>query len=256
MVFPIHLAKSEPPLFDPTDSPSAEAWFPATPAAELLVVSIEAVKDVCKLTEGLDPADPGRDRRGLTLLSPPVVSLMENALRLHRVIGSLDRRAWPISDRNNLIEHGRQLRRLVNGRLRQLRNRRAAHHDPRSLGGTSAAPVATLELLVPPFGSALVVLLLLLNDGTPFSWTRRPDVTLGKVFQIIHDQPVAFSFELDEENRPTRLLTGEITTDPRQLAKAEILRGVHAHNFLASHATPRLPALTVTETNTPHPNRS
>ena len=80
MPVPIYLAKSDPSVYDPTDCTAPDGWFPACPEAALLVVCVEAIKDIVRLTDGLDRNSPAADRRGITLLSVPIVSIRPRGL--------------------------------------------------------------------------------------------------------------------------------------------------------------------------------
>ena len=171
---PVETKRPVPKLYDPIDGPESDRWFPEGKPARLLIVCVQACKDILKLGVSLSPQRPSFDRRGMTLLATPVLSLVENTIQLHKVLGREDRSKWSHRDLETFTRFGRQLRKDTEGPLRKLRNVRSGHHDATKLEPDSA-PRSTPEVLLPPLAHALLVLTLAFNHEHAFQWIRVPD---------------------------------------------------------------------------------
>src|SRR5690606_17719785 len=90
---PILLGK-DVALFDPTESPGDDTWRPSNESSSLLVACLEAVKDIDRSIAGLDREVPLADRRGLTMMVTPLVSLLDNLEKLRALLGREDRSHW------------------------------------------------------------------------------------------------------------------------------------------------------------------
>lgn len=224
-------------LYDPVEAPEDERWFPAGNAAELLVACLQACKDVVKISSSLAPSRPSADTRGLTLLATPVLSLVENSIRLQKSLGSEDRGHWPESDRGHFNRCGKKLRRDADGPLRKIRSKRSAHHDANALG-PGGAPHATAEIVVFPLGHALFLLTLCLNHEGVFTWTRFPDKNAPDEMEYFLQVATRFKtiVEADGARHPRNILSLTIRKDPRYQALATLEATIAVYNQLVKDA--------------------
>jgi hypothetical protein len=162
--------ESGPGLYDPTDATAEDLWFPANDVTALLVTCLEACKDITRLAQALAGEKPTADRRGMTLLSTPILSLVENTVRLHKRLGLEDRSHWPAKDIEKFRRRTKQLKRHQQSALRRLRSTRAAHHDAGKLGEKSGVPKPRPEVILPPLTDAILILILCLNHERTFYW--------------------------------------------------------------------------------------
>lgn len=226
-----------PGLYDPTEAPESDRWFPEGQASFLLVACIQACKDILKIGGALDAARPSMDRRGLTLLATPVLSMVDNAVMLQRFLARKDRSSWPPKDQEAFTRFGRELRKASEGPLRKLRNTRSGHHDPRFLG-PDTAPRPTPELLLPPLAYALLVLTLALNHEEVFTWIRVPDETKPDEIDYFLNVATRIRTVKDTEGhyRPREILQMTLTKDPRLEAFESIEATIALHNRLTTDA--------------------
>lgn len=219
------------PLINPVDGADERHWFPASEAARRLLACIQGCLDVEALCTGVNRH--ASNARMLGLLTIPVVSLAENVLGLRRHLGREDRSKWPEAKRDELRDSARALERLLQGRLRQYRNRRAAHHDPDFVADVRHTPTQpSLELIAEPLGLAIVVLGLLFNHDGVFVWNRYPDPSAPDlVEQTTVTGPMSIRFKvIDGEVR--ELLSIALATDPRHEAFETLVRAATAYNRL------------------------
>lgn len=226
-----------PGLYDPTEAPEPDLWYPASPAAKLLVACLQACKDILRIGAILDQRRPSADRRGMTLLATPVMSLIDNTVVLHGLLGREDRTSWPPSDQTSFEVFAKKLRKLAHGPLRDLRRTRSAHHDADKLGPDSV-PRATPEVVLPPLAQALLVLTLTLNHEGVFTWTRIPDETKPDEIELFIEAAARFRTVKDDEGyrRPREILRLTITKDPRLEAFESIDATITLYNHLVQDA--------------------
>lgn len=118
------------------------------------------------------------------MLATPVFSLVEHVVALQRLLGRRDRHDWAARDRENFTRVARSLRKLMKGRLKTLRDKRSAHHDTDAVHPGSNVPSATADVLLPPLGHALLVLMLALNHDVTFGYYRVPDASKPREMQV------------------------------------------------------------------------
>ncbi len=226
-----------PGLYDPTEAPEPDLWYPASPAAQLLVACLQACKDILRLGAVLDQRRPSADRRGMTLLSTPILSIVDNTVALHKLLGQEDRSSWPPEDQVVFQHVGKKLRKLAHGSLRKLRSTRSAHHDVDCLGPDSA-PRATPEVVLEPLGHVLILLTLALNHERVFTWTRIPDETKPEEIELFIEAAARFRTVTDDEGyrRPREILRLTITKDPRLEAFESIDATITLYNHLVQDA--------------------
>lgn len=226
-----------PGLYDPTEAPEPDRWYPSSQAARFLVVCIQACKDILRLGVALDQRRPSADRGGMTQLSTPILSIVENAVALHKLLGQEDRSSWPSEDQVIFQHVGKKLRKLAHGSLRKLRSTRSAHHDVNCLG-PDAAPRATPEVVLEPLGYALLLLTLALNHEGVFTWTRIPDETKPDEIELFIEVAARFRTVTDDEGyrRPREILRLTITKDPRLEAFETIDATITLYNHLVKDA--------------------
>jgi len=223
-----------PGLYDPTDVTAVDTWFPANEVTALLVACLEACKDITRLAQTLKGNPSTEDRRGMTLLSTPILSLVENAAHLHKLLGREDRSHWPPEDIEKFRLHAKHLRKHEQGGLRKLRCTRAAHHDATKLGKGSGVPEPGPEVVLPPLTDALLILVLCLNHERTFYWTRYPDPAKRDEIDLFLE--VATKARAAEDGHIKELLEITVARDPRHHAMAAIGETIEAHNRLVSDA--------------------
>lgn len=224
-----------PGLYDATDVPGADTWFPANDVTALLVVCLEACKDITRHAQALAEKTPTADRRGMTLLSTPILSLVENTVRLHKLLGREDRSHWPPKDIEKFRLHAKHLRKHEQGGLRKLRSTRAAHHDSKMLGEGSGVPEPKPEVILLPLTDALLILILCLNHEQVFHWTRYPDPAKRDEIELFVET-VATKARADADGYIKEILEITLARDPRHHAMAAIEETIAAHNRLVADA--------------------
>lgn len=224
-----------PGIYDPTDHPgeSDERWFPANEVTALLVASLEACKDIHRLSDTLQQQHPSHDQRGMTLLCTPVVSLADNVTELHRKLGLEDRSSWSPQDIENFRQHAKKLRKHRETAVRQIRSTRAAHHDPQALG-QGRAPNTTPEMVLEPLEDALFVLTLAMNHDRVFVWTRYPDPAKRNEIELFLE--LATKALVDDDGHLRKILAFTVTKDPRHDAFAVIAKTMGVFNWLIEDA--------------------
>lgn len=238
-------------LYDAINGRHSNWWYPANEPSRQLHSILHACKQIIKLHKALDPINPSKDAHGLTLLSVPIITLLEHASKLRKITGRADSSFWPAEDRTLLRESGRKLDAFSQGKLRILRRKFGAHADPEFLS-SSDFPHPTTDLLVPPLGNSLTVSLLLLNYEGVYEWTRTPDgkdglEIMGQVHTAEgHRPPIAVEFGKAADGSMT--IEGlHYMEDPREYARRTLRECVDTYNALAAAATPRHPALRLRE---------
>jgi hypothetical protein len=184
------------PIYDPTEAPNIDSWFPANDASAALVASLEACKNMTRLIDGLERTAPLDDARGLTLLATPLVSFADNVCSLNNVLSREDKSHWPAKDRDILKESLRKMNRARNGPLRLIRKKRSAHNDPEPCGVPRPSP----DIFLPVMWQGLCSIILLLNHERVFWWTRSsPNAPFEKI--TIFGE-VATTFQVDGSKNP------------------------------------------------------
>lgn len=222
-----------PELYDPTEAPDDDRWFPGNNATALLVACIESCKDFRKLGKALSPTRPAFDKRGLTLMATPVLSLMENMVELQRMLAREDRSTWPAVDQEKFTKFGRELRKEAQGAIRKLRNVRSGHKDGKKLGPASA-PQPSPEVVLLPLGPALMLLVLALNHNRAFQWTRFPDASKPDEMELFIEVATRFKTTIQDDGarHPTEILSLTVTKDPRHSAMEVIESTIALYNDL------------------------
>jgi hypothetical protein len=235
-------------VYDPVENSAPTTWFPANSETARLVAALLACKDVARLLDALSQ-DPLADRRGLTMLATPALSLLDNTIALQKATARRDTSTWPSSDHNLLLDLGKRLRKLNSGPLRKLRNTLSAHHDPVALGSAAAVVSSTAPLVLQAVSEALCVLVLLLSHDDVFAWSRQAAENDPSLLQIL--QPGAFAAPTfrTEENRIVELLGLTIVLDPKNEAQDVILATLARYNLVAVRA--RLPTVATTQSDGP-----
>lgn len=226
------------PIFDPTDVPHIDSWFPANEPAAALVACLEACKDMTRLVNGLDPASPLADARGLTLLATPLISFADNVCALNTLLSKVDRSTWPNKDREALRESSRAMNRARMGPLRTLRSKRSAHHDRDALAPSSGVPRPTPGLFLSAICHGLRCLILLLNHDRTFWWTRSAPNEPTNTVTIFGE--VATTFRLDASRQISEIESISITPDPRYSAKRVIEMSIAKYNRLVEISGDRI----------------
>lgn len=241
--------KNKIDLYDPISGRRDDWWFPSNEASRYLHAIIHACKQIIRLYDALDSTDPTNDAHGLTLLSVPILTLVEHALKLRKMTGRVDTSFWPEEDRNRLRESGKKLDSFSQGKLRVLRRTFGAHADPEFLNQPDF-PHPTSEMLLPPLGNSLIVTLLLLNHEGVYEWTRSPESKdsiqiMGQVRTGEGYYP-PIAVEIGKAADGTMTLEGlHYMEDPREYARKVMYECVDIYNALASAATPRQAKLSI-----------
>jgi hypothetical protein len=249
--------KPAPGLYDPTDNPEDERWFPANEVTALLAACLEACKDITRLAAVLPRSRPTLDRRGMTLLLTPVVSLMDNGISLHKKLGPEDRSYWPSQDAEGFKRHAKKLRKHRESGVRQLRSTRAAHHDAKKLGAGGTVEPA---LVLAPLCDALLVLSFAINHNRVYCWTRYPQPAERNEIELFLE--VATKVRVDDKGHVREIKEIIITRDPRHDAFAIVRDAVDVYNRLIVDAgyprrrigfTPRPEIRSITQPRGPQP---
>ena len=217
-------------LFDPHDAPENNRWTPFNREARELASCVEACKHVLELRPLLTERPSART---YALLTTPVFSLVEHVVALQRVLGQRDRRDWPARDRENFTRLGRSLRKLVRGQLKKLRDKRSAHHDHDALRPGSDVPAAKADVVLPPLGHALLLLMLALNHDATFGYYRFPDASKPREMQVTIEYPIATTLLLDEHSVPFVVAACHLVTDPRREIDVVVQAAVALYNHMA-----------------------
>jgi len=231
-------------LYDPLDRNDA-SWFPANSETARLVAALLACRDVVRLLDGLQKENPIDDHHGLLLLATPVISLADNTVALHASSGRQDTSRWPSTDRDNLREWGRSLRRRANGPLRRLRNTLSAHHDPDSFGARAVSVPEVGPLVMEAIPEALCILILLLKHEDLFAWSRHPVGEREDIVQMHGANPFAAPTFRVENGQVVELLKLTLTSDPKEEAREQVQQALDAYNYTAQRA--QLPQVGLTE---------
>jgi hypothetical protein len=229
-------------LYDPHDAPAHSNWCPFNPEAAELASCVEA----CKQALALQPIfGRGASDRAWTLLATPVLSLGEHTLPLRHKVARQDRSTWPPSDREAFKSFPRHLERQLQ-RLRPLRNKLGAHCDSDALRPGGVSDASPVDLVLPPLGTALSLVILALNHKATFGYYRLPDPSKPFEVQITVEYPIATLLQVGSDGRPVRVLAFGLSADPRREAAEVVRKAIEFHNELAA-GHPRHAQITLSE---------
>ena len=239
--FPIFGPMLEMGLYDPTDAPHDSAWLPYNQAAAELGCCVEACKQIVTMSPLFATAPHAR--RAYTMLATPVLSLAEHTATLYRLVGQLDRSAWPKHDRENLKLAARSLKKQISGPLRLLRNQLSAHQDSEAMVPSSKAPRPTADVVLPALSHALTVLILLHNHRDVFAYYRLPDRSKVDEIQIFVQYPLATLFRVDDRGVPVAIIEVRMAADPRHETSAAVRAAIATYNSIASSSDAAFPCI-------------
>ncbi|HXI12041.1 MAG TPA: hypothetical protein VNM92_05280 [Thermoanaerobaculia bacterium] len=236
-------------LYDPIETGHGSRWLPFNAEAAELAACLEACKQIIELEAVF--SKPKMLARAYTLLATPVYSLGQHTVNLHRMLGRLDRSKWAPNDAATFIEAARELRRLMKGPLKELRDKRSAHHDVSEFGLSSVLPTPDADLLLPPLGEALIILSLALNHSATFGYYRIPDSEHPNEVQITIEYPLATLFRIGDDGNLKEILAFHLVADPRHESSATVRLAVETYNRLAASASPEQPPIDLIERDNP-----
>jgi hypothetical protein len=233
----------EEKLFDAIDANGESHWVPFNDEAAELACCLEACKQILNLRSIFSDKE---NSRSYTLLTTPAWNLIEHSLALHKLLGQKDRSSWLEKDAKGFIEIARSLRKKASGPFKKIRNQRSAHNDPRALHPASKTPLASAELVLPPFKEALYILILSLNHGATFAYCRYPDPNKKDEIQVMFEYPLATLMHLDSEGRMDKIIEIRIAADQRHEASSIVQDTIVFYNWLAE-STGNHPVIAVTQ---------
>lgn len=231
-------------LYDPIDAPDPTCWIPANEEAEELSAALEACKQIVELSTLVGPEKDCA--RVYTLLATPVFSLAEHTGRLHSLLSSLDRSAWPVADQKIFVAARRELKKLAKGPLKKHRDKRSAHHDPDAIHPGADLPSIQPSLVLEPLGHCVVLLILSLNHEAVFQYHRVPDPAKPNEIQITLQYPLATLFRW-EADQPPVILSIQLAADLRHESSSVIKRATEAYNAMVRISAPKLPEISYIE---------
>ena len=229
-------------LADPHE-PENRGWSPMNQPANELALCVESCNQINELRGVFAFGQP--TPRQLTLLVTPLCNLVEHVLILKGLLREQDRSFWPARDLEAFTSLGQSLKRANNGALRKIRNKRAAHADPRGLA-TGTVPPSNAGNVLAVLGEAAWLLLLCLNHERVFWYYRYPEPTNDTQVEIFGE--VATTFRLDGNRRPCEILQMHLEADPRHDQNAVVRETITLYNNLAVGFT-ELPMIGIRATN-------
>jgi hypothetical protein len=215
-------------LSDPHE-PENRGWSPMNAPANELALCVESCKQINELRGIFTYGQP--TPRQLTLLVTPLCNLVDRVLILKGLLRDQDRSAWPSQDIAAFKSLGKSLKRANNGALRRIRNKRAAHADPRGLP-IGTVPPSNAENVLAVLGQAAWLLLLCLNHARVFWYYRYPEPTDDTQVEVFGE--VATTFRLDANRRPCKILQMHLEADPRLDQSAVVRETIDLYNNLAA----------------------
>jgi hypothetical protein len=233
-------------IYDPIDSDAPTTWFPGNAETSLLVAALTASGDVSRSLDGLS-ADPLADRRGLSMLATPAMSLLDNTISLQKAMSNKDTSSWPPGDANLLVELGRSLRKTRSGPLGKLRNQLSAHHDASALGAEAASIAVHAPLVLEAVAQSLCVLVLLLNHQNVFAWSRQASSERPDVVQIFQPGALGVPSFRHEGGEIVELLKFTMRADPKDEAQDIVAATLERYNRVAERAHLRIVVLTTSD---------
>jgi hypothetical protein len=235
-------------IYDPIEDDAPTAWFPANSETSLLVAALVASKDVGRSLDGLAP-EPLADRRGLSMLATPALSLLDNTVFLQKATSRRDTSTWPARDSNLLVELGRHLRKLRKGPLTKLRDTLSAHHDASALGASIVSVAEHAPLVLQAVPQSLCVLVLLLNHQDVFAWSRQATPERSDLLQIFQPGALGAPTFRHEAGSIVELVKFTLREDPKHEAQDLVSATLERYNRVAERA--RLPVVALTTSNGP-----
>lgn len=205
-------------------------WSPMNAPARELALCIESCKQINELRRVFTFGQP--TPRQLTLLVTPLCNLVEHVLILKGFLRDQDRSVWPARDVVAFKMLGKALKRANDGALRKIRNKRAAHADPKGLA-SGAVPPSNAENVLVALGQAASLLLLCLNHERVFWYYRYPEPADDTQVEVFGDYPLATTFRVDGDGRLCEILQMHMEADPRHVQNAVVRETITLYNNLA-----------------------
>lgn len=236
-------------IYDPDVSDGFENWFPSNAESIKLVKCLLACRDIAKLFKLFDSSNPENDYKTISMISTPLIVLLDSILELKNLTKNVDISDWPDEDKRSIVLCSKEINKLKNGKIRKVRHTRSAHYDENCFGKNAISKIELNELMN-ALCPAVCLLILMLNYEHIFTWTRSPkqdDLEITELY--ISGNPISTSIRFCKENSSRSIVGFHIISDPRHKALDIVLELINSINHISKKSKSKLPEITLKEMN-------